>query len=136
MLDYTAIDFETANSYRGSPCSVGLVKVRDRQVVDTRQWLIRPPEAADGWNCHSRHHARDGLQRSEVAHCETPSFVGPLGLDSPARTAVTPRSGAPEPAAVGPRRVLLLPGRPKAPRAARHRSFVGPVGLEPTTSGL
>ncbi|GMA25620.1 DNA polymerase III subunit epsilon [Luteimicrobium album] len=53
MLDYTAIDFETANSYRGSPCSVGLVKVRDGQVVDTRQWLIRPPEAVDffdGWN--------------------------------------------------------------------------------------
>ncbi len=53
MLDYTAIDFETANSYRGSPRSVGLVKVRDRQVVDTRQWLIRPSEAVeffDGWN--------------------------------------------------------------------------------------
>lgn len=53
MLDYTAIDFETANSYRGSPCSVGLVKVRDGKVVDTRHWLIRPPEAVDffdGWN--------------------------------------------------------------------------------------
>jgi DNA polymerase III epsilon subunit-like protein len=33
-LDFTAIDFETANSYRGSPCSVGLVKVRDGQIVD------------------------------------------------------------------------------------------------------
>lgn len=53
MLDYTAIDFETANSYRGSPCSVGLVKVRDGQVVSTRHWLIRPPEAVDffhSWN--------------------------------------------------------------------------------------
>ena len=29
MLNYTAIDFETANSYRGSPCAVGLVRVRD-----------------------------------------------------------------------------------------------------------
>lgn len=27
-LDFTAIDFGTANSYRGSPCWVGLVKVR------------------------------------------------------------------------------------------------------------
>jgi len=26
--DFTAIDFETANSYRGSPYSIGLVKVR------------------------------------------------------------------------------------------------------------
>ena len=47
MLDFTAIDFETANSYRGSPCSVGLVKVRDGQVVDTEGWLIHPPAAAD-----------------------------------------------------------------------------------------
>ena len=53
MLDYTAIDFETANAYRGSPCSVGLVKVRDGQVVEKRHWLIRPPEGADWfdyWN--------------------------------------------------------------------------------------
>jgi DNA polymerase III epsilon subunit-like protein len=53
VLNYTAIDFETANSYRGSPCSVGLVRVRDGQVVDERHWLIRPPEGADWfapWN--------------------------------------------------------------------------------------
>lgn len=53
MLDFTAIDFETANSYRGSPCSVGLVRVRDGQIVESRHWLIRPPEGADwfdGWN--------------------------------------------------------------------------------------
>lgn len=47
MLDYTAIDFETANSYRGSPCSVGLVKVRDGLPVDQQHWLIRPPEQVD-----------------------------------------------------------------------------------------
>jgi DNA polymerase-3 subunit epsilon len=39
-LDFTAIDFETANSYRGSPCSVGLVKVRDGQIVDESFTLI------------------------------------------------------------------------------------------------
>lgn len=44
-LDYTAIDFETANRFRGSPCSVGLVKVRDGRVVDERYWLMRPPTA-------------------------------------------------------------------------------------------
>lgn len=47
MLDFTAIDFETANSYRGSPCSVGLVKVRSGAIVDERHWLIRPPEQVD-----------------------------------------------------------------------------------------
>ena len=47
VLDYTAIDFETANSYRGSPCAVGLVRVRDGQPVDEQRWLIRPPEQVD-----------------------------------------------------------------------------------------
>lgn len=52
-LDFTAIDFETANSYRGSPCSVGLVKVRDGQIVDESSTLIRPPAKVghfDGFN--------------------------------------------------------------------------------------
>lgn len=47
MLDYVAIDFETANSYRGSPCAVGLVRVRDGIPVAERRWLIRPPEEVD-----------------------------------------------------------------------------------------
>ena len=47
MLNYTAIDFETANSYRGSPCAVGLVRVRDGVSVAERRWLMRPPEEVD-----------------------------------------------------------------------------------------
>ncbi len=47
MLDYTAIDFETANAYRGSPCAVGLVRVRDGVAVEERHQLVRPPEQAD-----------------------------------------------------------------------------------------
>ena len=46
-LSFCAIDFETANSYRGSPCAVGLVKVVDGQVVDTGCYLMRPPEGCD-----------------------------------------------------------------------------------------
>jgi len=42
-LDFTAIDFETANGSSASACSVGLVKVRGGQVVDRVGWLIRPP---------------------------------------------------------------------------------------------
>jgi DNA polymerase III epsilon subunit-like protein len=52
-LDFTAIDFETANSYRGSPCSVGLAKVRNGFVIDELTTLIRPPapyEYFDGFN--------------------------------------------------------------------------------------
>lgn len=52
-LDFTAIDFETANSSSASACSVGLVKVRDARVVDRASWFIRPPSGHDSfseWN--------------------------------------------------------------------------------------
>ena len=52
-LDFTAIDFETANSSGASACSVGLVKVRDGRVVDRAYWLIQPPAGHDEfleWN--------------------------------------------------------------------------------------
>lgn len=46
-LDFTAIDFETANSSNASACAVGLVRVRDGIVVDQTGWLIRPPSGHD-----------------------------------------------------------------------------------------
>ena len=46
-LDFTAIDFETANSSNASACAVGLVRVRDGRVVETAGWLIRPPAGHD-----------------------------------------------------------------------------------------
>ncbi len=52
-VDFTAIDFETANSSSASACSVGLVKVRDGRVVDRVHWYIRPPFPHDEfseWN--------------------------------------------------------------------------------------
>ena len=52
-LDFTAIDFETANNSPASACSVGLVKVRDGRVVDSAYWLIKPPLGYDAfleWN--------------------------------------------------------------------------------------
>lgn len=55
MLDFTAVDFETANSYRGSPCSVGLVKVRDGEIVAKRHWLMRPPEKVDWFDPFNVH---------------------------------------------------------------------------------
>jgi DNA polymerase-3 subunit epsilon len=42
-LDFTAIDFETANPKRASACSVGLVRVRDGQIIRAVGTLIRPP---------------------------------------------------------------------------------------------
>ena len=46
-LDFTAIDFETANSSSASACAVGLAKVRDGRVVASESWLIRPPAGHD-----------------------------------------------------------------------------------------
>lgn len=42
-IDFTAIDFETANGHPSSACSVGLARVRDGVVVDRTEWLIKPP---------------------------------------------------------------------------------------------
>ena len=44
-VDFTAIDFETANNHPSSACSVGLARVRDGRVVERTHWLIRPPAA-------------------------------------------------------------------------------------------
>ena len=49
-ISFTAIDFETANSHRGSACAVGLVKVRDGRIVDTASWLIKPPPGIDDFD--------------------------------------------------------------------------------------
>lgn len=46
-FDYVTIDFETANHHRGSPCAVGLVRVRGGEVVDSQCWLMRPPPGHD-----------------------------------------------------------------------------------------
>jgi DNA polymerase III subunit epsilon len=64
-VDFTAIDFETANSSSASACSVGLVKVRDGKVVDQAYWLIKPPAGHDEfWEWNTRIH---GLVAEDVA---------------------------------------------------------------------
>ncbi|MDR1645709.1 MAG: 3'-5' exonuclease [Tannerellaceae bacterium] len=42
MIDFAAIDFETANGQRSSVCSVGVVIVRSGQVEESIYRLIRP----------------------------------------------------------------------------------------------
>lgn len=41
-MNFTAIDFETANRKRTSACSIGMAKVRDGKLVDTFYSLLRP----------------------------------------------------------------------------------------------
>ena len=42
MKDFAAIDFETANNERSSVCSVGIVIVRNGEIVDKFYSLIKP----------------------------------------------------------------------------------------------
>ncbi|MGH3690973.1 MAG: 3'-5' exonuclease [Microbacterium sp.] len=68
-LDFTAIDFETANSSPASACSVGLVRVRDGEVVATTGWLIQPPPGHDEfqeWNVRIH-----GIQPEDVLSAAT-----------------------------------------------------------------
>ena len=46
-LDFTAIDFETANGSTASPCAVGLIRVRNSTPVATLELLFRPPVPHD-----------------------------------------------------------------------------------------
>lgn len=41
-MNFTTIDFETANSERDSPCEIGLTFVKNSQIVETKSWLIKP----------------------------------------------------------------------------------------------
>ncbi|MFR9797887.1 exonuclease domain-containing protein [Streptomyces sp. MS06] len=45
-----AIDFETANEHRGSPCAVGMTKVVDGRVDSDWGTLIQPPAGLRGFN--------------------------------------------------------------------------------------
>lgn len=43
MLDFTAIDFETANKYANSACSLAAVTMNDDRCVKEGYTLIQPP---------------------------------------------------------------------------------------------
>lgn len=47
---YVALDVETANDFRGSVCSIGLVKFKDGNIVDAFYTLINPEEEFDDFN--------------------------------------------------------------------------------------
>lgn len=76
-MNFTAIDFETANAARSSACSVGLVIVRNGEVVDRFYSLIRPP--TDEFNSFNvrRHRIRPEM----VASAPRFADVYPLLLD-------------------------------------------------------
>ena len=78
MQDFAAIDFETANNIRSSVCSVGVVIVRDGEVVNKFYSLIKPePEYYNYW-CSQVH----GLSAEDTDNApvfpEVWKQIGPL----------------------------------------------------------
>ena len=55
MTDFAAIDFETANEYPSSVCSVGVVVVRGGEIVDRFYSLIHPEPEYYRWFCQRVH---------------------------------------------------------------------------------
>ena len=43
-MDFIAIDFETAKEKRNSPCSIGLVVIKEGKIVEKIHYLIKPKE--------------------------------------------------------------------------------------------
>lgn len=84
-LDFTAIDFETANGNRASACAVAVVKVRDGEIVDSLSSLIRPPADMGFSSFNIRIH---GIRPADVQGApgwsdlfpQLQSFIGDDGL--------------------------------------------------------
>lgn len=68
-LDFTAIDFETANSSTASACAVGLARVRDGRVVARAGWLIQPPPGHDQFFAFNT--GIHGIRADDVAGAKT-----------------------------------------------------------------
>ena len=62
MRDFAAIDFETANNERTSVCSVGVVIVRDGEIVDSFYSLIQPEPNYYNYWCTQVH----GITRNDT----------------------------------------------------------------------
>ncbi|MGJ3232927.1 MAG: 3'-5' exonuclease [Oceanicaulis sp.] len=75
MSRLVAIDFETANEQRASPCAVGLSYIEDGKVTQTEAFLIRPPEMRfSRWNI-----AIHGIRPEDVADApEWPELLDTL----------------------------------------------------------
>jgi len=66
-MDFVAIDFETATSYRNSACAVGIVTVKNSIITDKYYALIQPPNN-DYYNMNIMIH---GIQPHETTNAPT-----------------------------------------------------------------
>jgi DNA polymerase-3 subunit epsilon len=65
-MPVVAIDFETANEQRSSPCAIGLAWVENGQITEVEHHYIRPAEMRfSGWNI-----AVHGIRPADVEHAD------------------------------------------------------------------
>jgi hypothetical protein len=86
MKDFAAIDFETANFERTSVCAVGVVIVRDGEMVDSFYSLIHPEPDYYNWRCSSV----NGLCREDTE--DAPIFPDVWKQIEPMIAGAAPRS--------------------------------------------
>ena len=84
-LDFTAIDFETANGSPASPCAVGMVRVRDGKIAESLAFLIQPPSPHDWF--HAGNIKVHGIRPSDVDGAATAAealslMFGFIGTDT------------------------------------------------------
>ena len=67
MKNFVALDFETANQYLTSVCSVGVVIVRDGQIVEKSHHLVRPqPDFFSRWASDSHGITTDDTSKAPL----------------------------------------------------------------------
>lgn len=71
-MNFTAIDFETANYQKHSACSVALTIVRDSQIVDNYYTLLKPDTFFDQRNIRIH-----GIYERDVANAPTFAQIWP-----------------------------------------------------------
>lgn len=89
MKDFAAIDFETANNEPSSVCAVGIVVVRDCQIVDSYYSLIRPEPEYYNFFCTRVH----GLTEEDTRHARP--FPDVWAEVSPLLTGASPNETLP-----------------------------------------
>lgn len=69
MIDFCAIDFETATHERHSACELGICVVSNGNIIERKTWLLKPP-SFPYFNPHNV--AVHGIEAKDVANA--PSF--------------------------------------------------------------
>lgn len=68
-LNFIALDVETANSSKGSICSLGLVTVKNGAIINSEEYLIKPKDL----HFNSINTKIHGITAEQVRH--SPEFV-------------------------------------------------------------